>query len=146
MQLLNGVTKIQRKGVFFFPLKENGNEQNVLKLLFKVHNTALYGEQYIFSLVHSSPELVSRFSQVFLTPIIKGSMDLLSGQQDNRCLSSQVAASLWPWAWSIPRRLDWFKKQAVRAGAALMGLSVRSGSLYHEIQGGGGVVEGALCS
>lgn len=79
MQLLNGVTKIQRKGVFFFPLKENGNEQNVLKLLFKVHNTALYGEQYIFSLVHSSPELVSRFSQVFLTPIIKGSMDLLSG-------------------------------------------------------------------
>ena len=80
MQLLKGVTKIQRKGVFFFfSPKENGNEPNVLKLLFKVHNTALYGEQYIFSLVHSSPELVSRFSQVFLMPIIKGSMDLLSG-------------------------------------------------------------------
>lgn len=79
MQLLNGVTKIQRKGVFFFfSLKENGNEQNVLKLLFKVHNTASVWRAVHFLLGSLFPELVSRFSQVFLTPI-KGSMDLLGG-------------------------------------------------------------------
>lgn len=82
MQLLKGVTKIQRKG--FFSLKENGNGPNILKFPFKIHNTPLYGEQCIFSLVHSPLELVSRLSQVSLMPVIKTSMGLLSGYQSKR--------------------------------------------------------------
>lgn len=55
MQLLESITKIQRK-VFGFFGKEHRNRPNILKLLFKVHNTALYGAQYIFSLVYCPPD------------------------------------------------------------------------------------------
>lgn len=120
MHLLKGVTKIQSKGFFFF-FKEDGNGPNILKLLFKVHNTALYGVQYTFSLVHSPPDLFSRFAQVSLMPIIKPLWACCVGSRINGCLGSQVEASLWPPAWSILGRLVWSMKQAVRAAAALSG-------------------------